>query len=96
MDTEYLQMLYHILFIICGEKLLLFHVFTFIPEKNVCGFLPVFISFHSIHVQNLPKNFHSCEAIHEKQESVSLQIISNIWYFCDRPPAVGHGLESGQ
>ena len=35
--------------IIGGEKLLLFHVFIFIPEKR--SRLPAFTSFHSTHVQ---------------------------------------------
>ena len=54
---------YHVLLIIRSEKLLLFHVFTFIPEKR--SRLPAFTSFHSIYMQNLPKYFCSCEVIHK-------------------------------
>ena len=52
---------YHILLIICGEKLslFLFHIFTFILEE--CLWLPAFTSFHSTHVQNSPKNFQSAK-----------------------------------
>ena len=39
---------YRILLIIYVEKVSLFHIFTFIPEKLLC--LPAFTSFHSIHV----------------------------------------------
>ena len=44
---------YHILRIIRGEKVLLFHILTFIPEKHLL--LPAFTSFHSTHVQKNPK-----------------------------------------
>ena len=44
---------YSILFIICGKKLVLFHVFTFNPKK--CLWVPGFTSFHSIHVQKFAK-----------------------------------------
>ena len=62
-----------ILLIIQGEKVLLFHIFTFIPKK--LSWLPVFTSFHSIHVQKLAKKFHGCEVIHEKCEAFLPQII---------------------
>ena len=65
---------YCILLIIRGEKVLLFHVFTFIPKK--LSWLPVFTSFHSIHVQKLAKKFHGCEVIHEKCETFLSQIIN--------------------
>ena len=45
---------YSILLTIRGEGVLLFHIFTFIPEKP--SQLPAFTNFHNIHVQNLPKN----------------------------------------
>ena len=47
--------LYCILLIIDGEKLLLFHIFTFIPKKRLQ--LPAFTSFHSINVQKFAKTF---------------------------------------
>ena len=67
---------YCILLIIRGEKVLLFHIFTFIPKK--LSWLPVFTSFHSIHMQKLAKKFHGCEVIHEKYETFLPQIIINI------------------
>ena len=45
--------IYRILLIIRNEILLVFHVLNFVPEKH--SRLPVFISFHSIHVQNTQK-----------------------------------------
>ena len=48
------QIVFHILLIICGEKLSLFHA---IPKKR--SQLPAFTSFHSIHVQK----FTNCEVI---------------------------------
>ena len=45
---------YHILLIIRGEKVMLFHVFTFIPEKTFA--VTTFMSFHSIYMHTLAKN----------------------------------------
>ena len=56
--------------------------------KNVHSYqlLQAFIVFTC---KSLPKNFCSCEAIHEKCESFSLWIISNIRYWeCDHPTMV--------
>ena len=47
------SMTYRILFIIRGEKLSLFHVFTFIPEN--LSRLPAFTSFRIIHMQKFAK-----------------------------------------
>ena len=58
---------YHILLIIHRERLLLFHIFTFIPKKD--SQLPTFTSFHSSQVKKLPKIFHSYKVIHEKCQS---------------------------
>ena len=60
---EELPDLNRILLIIRGEKLSLFHVFTFIPEKR--SRLPAFTNFDSIHVRKFAKNFRSCKAIRE-------------------------------
>ena len=46
------RLCYRILLIIHGEKLLLYHIFTFIP-KNIQ--LPAFTSFHSIDMQKFAK-----------------------------------------
>ena len=52
---------YCIFLIIQSEKLLLFHIFTFIPQKGRgYQFIQAFIV---ITCKNLPKNFHGCEAI---------------------------------
>ena len=70
---------YRILLTIHGEKL---HFSMSLPSfpKNVCGYqlLQAFIVFTC---KNSPKNFCWCKVIHEKCESFSPQIISNIWYY---------------
>ena len=53
----------HILLIICGEKLLLFSIFTIIPWKKVCGY------------QLLQTSEHSCAKIYQKL----LQLQINQW-----------------
>ena len=61
------------------RKVSLFHLFTFIPQENVHNYqlLRTFIVFMC---KNLPKSFHSCKTICEKQEGFSPRIISIIWY----------------
>ena len=45
----------------CGDKVLLFHIFTFIAEKVLL--LLAFMSFHSIHIQTFSKNIHGYKII---------------------------------
>ena len=60
-------LLYRILlFIHCG-KLLLLHVFTFIPRNTFA-----ITKFYSIRMQKFAKNLHSCKTIHEKCECCPL------------------------
>ena len=49
--------IYFVLLIICGEKLLLLHVFTFISKRLL--WLPAFTSLRSIHVQKFAVVNHS-------------------------------------
>ena len=64
-----------LLFIICGEKLLLFHVFTFIPKT--CWWLQ---SFLVLTCKNFPKILCGCEVIYKKCGSLSAWRISNVQY----------------
>ena len=61
---------YHILLIICGKKVLLFHIFTFIPLR-----LPAFTNF-----AKFAQKIYNQKVIHNKREKFSLQIISNMQY----------------
>ena len=53
-----------ILLIIHSEKLLLFHIFTFIPLKNIHSY-QLLQAFNMYSLQNSPKIFCGCEAICE-------------------------------
>ena len=57
-------------------KVLLFHVFTFIPQENVHSYqlLQTFIVFK---FKNLPKTFTVAK---QSAKNTKVQIISNIWY----------------
>ena len=43
--------------------------------------LPAFTSFHSIYMQNSPKNFQCCKAICKKRKCFPPRMKSNKWYF---------------
>ena len=65
--------------IICDEKVLLFHMLTFIPEKLL--WLPALQAFIVFMRKKIAKRFCSCNIIHKKRETFSTQIISNIPYY---------------
>ena len=69
---------YRILHIIRSEKVLLFHIFTFILEKIL--WLPTFTSFHSIHMQKFTKKLSQLQSNLQKRETFKSWIISSVRY----------------
>ena len=73
----YCILLYCILLIILGEKLAVSRLYLHSWKPFA---VTSFTRFHNIHIQKLPKNFHSYKVICKKYESFSQQTISNIYH----------------